>query len=58
MSLRLGDTFPDFQAETTEGTIRFHNWLGENWGVLFAFHSTLNTRNHVHQNAKLPDCGP
>ena len=36
MSLRLGDTAPDFQAETTEGTIRFHDWLGDSWGVLFS----------------------
>ena len=36
MSLQLGDTAPDFEAETTEGTIRFHDWLGDDWGVLFS----------------------
>lgn len=36
MSLRLGDTAPDFTAETTEGTINFHEWLGDSWGVLFS----------------------
>ena len=35
-TLRLGDTAPDFKAETTEGTIQFHNWLGESWGILFS----------------------
>lgn len=36
MSLRLGDEAPNFTAETTEGTINFHEWLGSNWGVLFS----------------------
>lgn len=36
MSLRLGDTAPDFEASTTEGTIHFHEWLGDSWGVLFS----------------------
>ena len=35
-TLRLGDTAPDFKAETSEGTINFHEWLGEGWGVLFS----------------------
>ncbi len=36
MTLRLGDIVPDFTAETTEGTIRFHEWLGDSWGILFS----------------------
>lgn len=35
-SLRLGDTAPDFQAETSMGKINFHEWLGNSWGVLFS----------------------
>jgi alkyl hydroperoxide reductase subunit AhpC len=36
MALQLGDEAPDFTAETTEGTIHFHEWLGDKWGVLFS----------------------
>src|SRR5438445_10756984 len=36
MALRLGDTAPNFSAETTEGKINFHEWLGASWGVLFS----------------------
>lgn len=36
MSLRLGDLAPEFSAHTTEGTINFHEWLGNSWGVLFS----------------------
>ncbi|MEC9406871.1 MAG: peroxiredoxin [Abyssibacter sp.] len=36
MTLQLGDTAPDFEADTTLGTIRFHEWLGDSWGVLFS----------------------
>lgn len=35
-TLRLGDTAPDFTQESTEGRIRFHEWLGDKWGVLFS----------------------
>ncbi len=36
MTLRLGDTAPDFTTDTTQGTINFHEWLGTGWGVLFS----------------------
>jgi len=36
MSLRINDIAPDFTAETTHGTIRFHEWIGDNWAVLFS----------------------
>ena len=36
MSLRLGDKVPDFTAETTEGTVHFHEWIGDGWAVLFS----------------------
>lgn len=36
MAVRLGDTAPDFSAETTEGNINFHEWIGDNWAVLFS----------------------
>src|SRR5688500_9805148 len=34
--LKLGDTAPDFEAETSEGQMRFHDWLGDSWAVLFS----------------------
>ena len=36
MAVQLGDTAPDFTAETTEGTLNFYEWLGDSWGVLFS----------------------
>jgi alkyl hydroperoxide reductase subunit AhpC len=36
MAIRLGDIAPDFTAETTEGPLSFHQWLGDKWGVLFS----------------------
>ena len=36
MTLALGDTAPDFEAQTTEGPVRFHEWIGDSWAVLFS----------------------
>jgi alkyl hydroperoxide reductase subunit AhpC len=36
MSVQLGQTVPDFEAETTQGTIKFHDWIGDSWAVLFS----------------------
>jgi alkyl hydroperoxide reductase subunit AhpC len=36
MAIRLGDIAPDFKAESSEGKINFHEWLGDNWGILFS----------------------
>ncbi len=36
MSLRINDVAPDFTAETTQGTIKFHDWIGDGWAILFS----------------------
>jgi thioredoxin-dependent peroxiredoxin len=36
MGLSLGDVAPDFEAETTQGPIKFHDWIGDSWAVLFS----------------------
>ena len=36
MALRINDTVPDFTAETDQGTIKFHDWIGDNWAILFS----------------------
>jgi len=36
MTLQIGDNAPDFEAQTTEGPVRFHDWIGDSWAVLFS----------------------
>jgi len=36
MTLQIGDIAPDFEAQTTEGPVRFHDWIGDSWAVLFS----------------------
>ena len=36
MAIRIGDEAPDFAAETTEGRISFHDWIGDGWAILFS----------------------
>lgn len=57
MSLRLGDTAPDFVQESSEGTIRFYEWLGDSWGVLFSHpaHFTPVCTTELGLTAKLKD---
>ena len=44
--MKIGDTAPDFEAQTTEGRIRFHDWIGDSWAVFFL------TRRTSRQSAR------
>src|SRR4029077_15752845 len=49
MALQINDTAPDFEAETTEGKIRFHDWIGNNWAVLFSHPKDFTDQAGVRQ---------
>ena len=54
--MKIGDTAPDFEAQTTDGRIRFHDWIGDSWAVLFShpkdLHASLHDRARIHGENK------
>ena len=54
--MKIGDTAPDFEAETTEGRVRFHDWIGNSWAILFShpkrLHTGLHDRTRLHGKNK------
>ena len=54
MTLQIGQTAPDFEAETTDGRVRFHDWIGSNWALLFCTRR-ISPRCAPPSSARLPN---
>ena len=54
MSIQLGQIAPDFEQDTTAGQIRFHEWLGNSWGVLFSHPEGLHPGLHHRARPRSP----
>ena len=52
MTLQIDELAPDFEAETTQGTVRFHDWIGDSWAVLFSHPTQLHPG--LHYRTRLP----
>ena len=53
MTLQIGDTAPNFEVGTTEGVVRFHDWIGDKWVVLFS-HPKVRPRSNIRRAGRRP----